>query len=302
MKSYNQTELEDAIHKFILYCSNYRNLSPYTIRNYKNDLLGFDNFIKTEKKYHIDDLDRSIVRKYIKHLNNLDYKRSSINRKLSVLRVLFRYISTHSEFGNKDLIMFGKSKSNRNLPKILNNSQMKDILDSVDISTFLGLRNRTLLELMYSTGLRVSELSSINKEDILNLQQIKIIGKGSKVRVVYINDQSKKFLNNYLNIRNNKNTKTDSLFINKYGERLSVRSIQKIVKKHGHKAGLDLSLHPHMLRHTFATQMLSNGADLRTVQTLLGHAKISTTQIYTHVANKDMEKSYFNFHPRVTPR
>ena len=145
-------------------------------------------------------------------------------------------------------------------------------------------------------------LNFVKQSVSLHLQQIKIIGKGAKVRVVYINGESKIFLDNYLNIRNNKNIKTNSLFINKYGERLSVRSIQKIVKKHGKKAGLDLPLHPHMLRHTFATQMLSNGADLRTVQTLLGHSKISTTQIYTHVANKDMEKSYFNFHPRVTSR
>ena len=155
---------------------------------------------------------------------------------------------------------------------------------------------------MYATGIRVSELASINIDDIVNSEQIKVLGKGSKFRVVYINEKSRINLQDYLKERMKKSVNSNSLFINKYGKRLSVRSIQKIIKKYGFIAGLDTSIHPHMLRHTFATQMLSNGADLRTVQTLLGHSRIATTQIYTHVANKDMEESYFNSHPRVETR
>ena len=295
-------ELELAVNNFLDYCANYRNLSNYTLRNYNSDLNHFLEYLKSESQININDLDRSSVRKYVNLLNDLDYKRSSINRKLSVIRIFCRYLSTSKDFGTKNLVFTTKSKTNRRLPKILSVNHVKDLLNSVDISSFNGLRNKTIIDLMYTTGLRVSEISDINISDLVNLDQIKIIGKGSKSRVVYISKNSKVVLENYLIAREKQPKNSNALFINKYGGRLSVRSIQKIVKKCGLNAGLDITIHPHMVRHTFATQMISNGADLRTVQTLLGHSRIATTQIYTHVANKDMENSYFNSHPRAVSK
>ena len=303
MESENHsTELRVAVSKFLEYCDNYRNLSQYTLRNYKSDLDDFLNYLISESKTKINDMDRSVVRKYINLLNNLDYKRSSINRKLSVVRVFFKYISTSTDFGSRDLVFTAKSKIERGLPKVLSSNNIKDLLNSIDISDFYGIRNKSIIDIMYVTGMRVSEISSINTDDIVNSEQIKVLGKGSKFRVVYINNNSKINLQNYMKERMKKNINSNSLFVNKYGKRLSVRSIQKIIKKYGLIAGLDTSIHPHMVRHTFATEMLSNGADLRTVQTLLGHSRIATTQIYTHVANKDMEDSYFNSHPRAERR
>ena len=303
MESKNHsTELGVAISKFLDYCDNYRNLSSYTLRNYKSDLDDFLKYLISESKTKIDDMDRSVIRRYINLLNNLDYKRSSINRKLSVVRVFFKYISNNEDYGSRDLVFTAKSKIERSLPKVLSSNNIKDLLNSIDISDFYGIRNKTIIDIMYATGIRVSELASINIDDIVNSEQIKVLGKGSKFRVVYINEKSRINLQDYLKQRMKKNVNSNSLFINKYGKRLSVRSIQKIIKKYGFIAGLDTSIHPHMLRHTFATQMLSNGADLRTVQTLLGHSRIATTQIYTHVANKDMEESYFNSHPRIETR
>ena len=295
-------ELELSVNNFLDYCANYRNLSNYTLRNYDSDLNHFLEYLKSESKINIKDLDRSTVRKYVNLLNDLDYKRSSINRKLSVIRIFCRYLSTSKDFGTKNLVFTSKSKTDRRLPKILSVNHVRDLLNSVDISSFSGLRNKTIIDLMYTTGLRVSEISAVNISDLINLDQIKIIGKGSKSRVVYISDNSKVILGNYLIAREKQYKNSNALFINKYGGRLSVRSIQKIVKKCGLNAGLDITIHPHMVRHTFATQMISNGADLRTVQTLLGHSRIATTQIYTHVANKDMENSYFNSHPRAASK
>ncbi|MBO99286.1 MAG: recombinase XerC [Chloroflexi bacterium] len=295
-------ELELAVNNFLDYCANYRNLSNYTLRNYDSDLNHFVEYLKSESQVNINDLDRSSVRKYVNLLNDLDYKRSSINRKISVIRIFCRYLSTNKDFGTKNLVFTTKSKTDRRLPKILSVNHVRDLLNSVDISSFNGLRNKTIIDLMYTTGLRVSEISDINISDLVNLDQIKIIGKGSKSRVVYISKNSKVVLENYLIAREKQPKNSNALFINKYGGRLSVRSIQKIVKKCGLNAGLDITIHPHMVRHTFATQMISNGADLRTVQTLLGHSRIATTQIYTHVANKDMENSYFNSHPRAVSK
>ena len=303
MESQNYSnELELAVNNFLDYCANYRNLSNYTLRNYDSDLNHFLEYLKSESQVNINDLDRSSVRKYVNLLNDLDYKRSSINRKLSVIRIFCRYLSTSKDFGTKNLVFTSKSKTGRRLPKILSVNHVRDLLNSVDISSFNGLRNKTIIDLMYTTGLRVSEISDINISDLVNLDQIKIIGKGSKSRVVYISKNSKVVLENYLIAREKQPKNSNALFINKYGGRLSVRSIQKIVKKCGLNAGLDITIHPHMMRHTFATQMISNGADLRTVQTLLGHSRIATTQIYTHVANKDMENSYFNSHPRAVSK
>ena len=150
--------------------------------------------------------------------------------------------------------------------------------------------------------MRVSEISSLNIDDIIDKNKIKLLGKGAKPRVVFMSDTARDWIDQYVKLcsKKFKNLQNNALFLNRFGTRLSVRSIQNLVKKYGYKSGIGISLHPHLLRHTFATQMLSNGADLRTVQTLLGHSKVSTTQIYTQVANNDMKRSYFDSHPRVS--
>ncbi len=295
-------DLLQLIEDFIAYLISYRNLSKFTVRNYKNDLKSFKDFINLDNNILLKDIDKSLIRKYVHYLNTKDYKRSSINRKLSVLRSLFNYVSTNSDFDEITVPMISKSKIQKKLPSIISIEQTDRLISSIDVTNLLGVRDRALIETLYTTGMRVSEISSLNIDDIIDKNKIKLMGKGAKPRVVFMSDTARTWIDQYIKLCSQKfkNLQNNALFLNRFGTRLSVRSIQNLVKKYGYKSGIGVSLHPHLLRHTFATHMLSNGADLRTVQALLGHSKVSTTQIYTHVANSDMKKSYFNSHPRVS--
>ena len=267
------------------------------------DLLQLiEDFINLDNNILLKDIDKSLIRKYVHYLNTKDYKRSSINRKLSVLRSLFNYVSTNSDFDEITVPMISKSKIQKKLPSIISIEQTDRLISSIDVTNLLGVRDRALIETLYTTGMRVSEISSLNIDDIIDKNKIKLMGKGAKPRVVFMSDTARTWIDQYIKLCSQKfkNLQNNALFLNRFGTRLSVRSIQNLVKKYGYKSGIGVSLHPHLLRHTFATHMLSNGADLRTVQALLGHSKVSTTQIYTHVANSDMKKSYFNSHPRVS--
>jgi len=295
-------DLLQLIEDFIAYLISYRNLSKFTVRNYKNDLKSFKDFINLDNNILLKDIDKSLIRKYVHYLNTKGYKRSSINRKLSVLRSLFNYVSTNSDFDEITVPMISKSKIQKKLPSIISIEQTDRLISSIDVTNLLGVRDRALIETLYTTGMRVSEISSLNIDDIIDKNKIKLMGKGAKSRVVFMSDTARTWIDQYIKLCSQKfkNLQNNALFLNRFGTRLSVRSIQNLVKKYGYKSGIGVSLHPHLLRHTFATHMLSNGADLRTVQALLGHSKVSTTQIYTHVANSDMKKSYFNSHPRVS--
>jgi site-specific recombinase XerD len=295
-------DLLQLIEDFIAYLISYRNLSKFTVRNYKNDLKSFKDFINLDNNILLKDIDKSLIRKYVHYLNTKGYKRSSINRKLSVLRSLFNYVSTNSDFDEITVPMISKSKIQKKLPSIISIEQTDRLISSIDVTNLLGVRDRALIETLYTTGMRVSEISSLNIDDIIDKNKIKLMGKGAKPRVVFMSDTARTWIDQYIKLCSQKfkNLQNNALFLNRFGTRLSVRSIQNLVKKYGYKSGIGVSLHPHLLRHTFATHMLSNGADLRTVQALLGHSKVSTTQIYTHVANSDMKKSYFNSHPRVS--
>jgi len=295
-------DLFQLIEDFIAYLISYRNLSKFTVRNYKNDLKSFKDFINLDNNILLKNIDKSLIRKYVHYLNTKDYKRSSINRKLSVLRNLFNYVSTNSDFDEITVPMIAKSKIQKKLPSIISIEQTDRLISSIDVTNLSGVRDRALIETLYTTGMRVSEISSLNIDDIIDKNKIKLMGKGDKPRVVFMSGTARTWIDQYIKLCSQKfkNLQNNALFLNRFGTRLSVRSIQNLVKKYGYKSGIGVSLHPHLLRHTFATHMLSNGADLRTVQALLGHSKVSTTQIYTHVANSDMKKSYFNSHPRVS--
>ena len=295
-------DLLQLIEDFIAYLISYRNLSKFTVRNYKNDLKSFKDFINLDNNILLENIDKSLIRKYVHYLNTKGYQRSSINRKLSVLRSLFNYVSTNSDFDEITISMISKSKIQKKLPSIISIEQTERLISSIDVTNLLGVRDRALIEILYTTGMRVSEISSLNIDDFIDKNKIKLMGKGAKPRVVFMGGTARTWIDQYIKLCSQKfkNHQNNALFLNRFGARLSVRSIQNIVKKYGYKSGIGVSLHPHLLRHTFATHMLSNGANLRTVQALLGHSKVSTTQIYTQVAYSDMKKSYFNSHPRVS--
>tara|TARA_A100001037_G_scaffold98096_1_gene89558 strand:+ start:2540 stop:3334 length:795 start_codon:yes stop_codon:yes gene_type:complete len=251
-----------------------------------------------------DVVDRKIVRSFLAFLVDRDYKRSSISRKLSVLRGFYRWLVSEQFSLTDPVPRRSVMKKENKLPRFLSNEEVSRLIASPKLGgsdELLVNRDVALLELIYAAGLRVSEVNSINIGDIdLERKTLRIIGKGDKERISLIGKSAAMALGNYIN---NDRTKVKNVnqinatFLSIRGTRLSVRSIQAVVKKHSRLAGLGNEVHPHTLRHSFATHLINGGADLRVVQDLLGHSSPATTQIYTHVTGVESRKSYMESHP-----
>jgi integrase/recombinase XerC len=280
-----------------------KNASPYTVRNYKDDLLDFLYFLKKKKIDPLDEtkVDRHVLRDYLSHLVERGIAKNSIARKLSAIRSFFRYLVREEIIAKNPIEQVSSPKLDKRLPSFLTKEEMEKLLNAPDPSTPLGQRDRALLELLYASGLRVSELASLTPEQIdLNSNEIRVWGKGSKERMVLMGEPAAAALKSYLKEGRTKllgKKRSQALFLNRYGQRLPARSVQRLLEGHAKKAGIGKRVHPHMLRHTFATHMLDGGADLRVVQELLGHARLTSTQIYTHVTKGQARKVYLSAHP-----
>lgn len=290
---------------FINYLNIEKNYSEYTIVNYKKDIIEFINYLTQEDITKIKDITYLMLRNYLNELSRHKYSNKSISRKLSSLRTFFRYLVKEGELEQNPMYLVSNPKEEKRLPKYLNYGEMEKILAIPDCNSPLGLRNACMLELMYSTGIRVSELISITINDIdFYNRRIKIIGKGNKERYVLFGERCLQLLKRYLKdsriILDKK--KSNSLFLNNLGGSISTRSIQNIVNDVVKQASLKFSVSPHVLRHTFATHLLDNGADLNSVKELLGHESLNTTAIYTHVSNERLRNVYLNCHPRAKER
>jgi integrase/recombinase XerC len=302
--------MRDIYDRYINYLVVERNASPYTVRNYKHDLKDFTDFLSSEGATSLDEVDRDMLRRYLSHLLERGFVKASIARKQSAIRSLYRYllrekIVSHSPIpvsrqGGGRLSSFS-IKLDRRLPSFLTVDETVRLLKAPDLSTALGQRDRSLLELIYASGVRVSELAGLSLEQVdLEHRQLRIWGKGAKERIVLIGEPSADALTGYLGSGRKEllaGKKSEAVFVNYGGERLTERSVQKLLKKHAAAAGIEKRVHPHLLRHTFATHMLDGGADLRVVQELLGHARLSSTQIYTHVTKGQAKKVYLSAHP-----
>ncbi|MBA7638033.1 Tyrosine recombinase XerC [subsurface metagenome] len=227
--------------------------------------------------------------------------KASIARKLSAIRSFYRYLVREKIIEVNPIKTVSSPKLDKRLPSFLTLAEVKRLLEAPNLSTPQGLRDQALLELLYASGLRVSELTSLELGQInLDTNEIRVWGKGSKERVALMGEPAAEALKNYLEQGRPRlltARKSNAIFLNRYGQRLPERSVQKILEKYATKAGLKKRVHPHMLRHTFATHLLDGGADLRVVQELLGHARLSSTQIYTHVTKKQARKVYLSAHP-----
>ena len=292
--------MKEVFNKYINYLEAERNVSPYTVRNYTTDLLDFFDFLKTKKIDSLKGVDRHVLRGYLSHLMEQGFVKASIARKLSAIRSFYRYL-LREEMVSASPVADTSPKLDKRLPSFLTLEEIERLLKAPDLSTPQGQRDRALLELLYASGLRVSEVVSLNLERIdLDTNEIRVWGKGSKERVVLMGKPAANALNTYLNQgRPNLLGKKGSsaLFLNRYGGRLVERRVQRILEKYAKIAGIGKRVHPHMLRHTFATHLLDGGADLRVVQELLGHANLSSTQIYTHVTKSQARKVYLSAHP-----
>ena len=303
--------MKEVFDKYIKYLEVERNASPYTVRNYTNDLLGnykrgsekgFFQFLRLKKIDSLEKVDKQALRDYLAYLLEQGIVRASIARKLSAIRSFYRYLAREGILPKNPIEQAASPKLDRRLPSFLTVEETVRLLKAPDLATPQGLRDRALMELIYAAGLRVSELVSLNLEQVnLDTREVRVWGKGSKERLVLIGKPATRALNDYLGQGRprlfGEKGRGGALFLNRQGERLTKRMVQKILSKYARLAGIGKKVYPHLLRHTFATHLLDGGADLRVVQELLGHANLATTQIYTHVTQSRVRKVYLAAHP-----
>ncbi len=280
---------EVQVDKFLFFLKVELNYSELTIKSYQLDLTDFFRFIESKKINYLT-ITNHDVRGYLKYLDSCNLKNSTISRRISTLRTFYNYLVDENIVENNVFHNVKNPKLEKKLPNYLNYNEMEELLESIDISTTEGLEKRLLIEMFYSTGCRVSEMINVKISDIdFTNKTIRIMGKGSKERIVYFGDYASKYLDNYLS-----KVKCDKyLFTNKKGEKLTVNEVEQIVKDIMKHISIKTHVTPHTLRHTFATHLLNNGADIKTVQELLGHANLSTTGIYTHVSSDRLKDIYF---------
>ena len=249
-------------------------------------------------------VDADQIRAFLAFLHEREYSKATTARKLATLRSFYKFCLRRSLITNNPVATIRTPKQERHLPKFLEIEQVKRLLSTPDDTTLLGCRDRAMLETLYSTGVRVSELVALNISDVdAPGESLRVHGKGRKERLSPIGPTAIAAIRRYIDMRNadprSATFDQQALFVNKHGQRLSTRSVRRKLDKYLVQCGLDPSISPHTLRHTFATHMLNNGADLRSVQELLGHQSISTTQIYTHVTTKQLKEEYDESHPRA---
>ena len=299
--------LDPYLENFLTHLQAVKNVSSHTLESYGLDLQQFTAFVEKEKITNFSQMDHLFFRSYLAHLQRENYKRSSIARKLSALRTFFKFLCREEILDYNPLKDLKTPKKEKRLPRFLFPAQMEHLLEAPSKETRLAFRDLAIVDVLYSCGLRVSELVGLNLESLdLARGYIRIFGKGRKERIVPVGSLAVKSLNYYLSkerpvlLKANPQADTEkAVFLNYRGSRLSARSVRRIIGRLQKLAGLAEHISPHTLRHTFATHLLNNGADLRVVQELLGHVNISTTQIYTHVTKEKLKVVYKKAHPRA---
>ena len=280
-----------------------KGLSSNTIGAYRMDLNKYITYLQDHKITHIDFVDRQTLQQCLGFLHDEGASTKSLARFISTVRS-FHQFALREKYAAKDpTVLIETPKYDRKLPDVLAVDEILRLLDAPDLSKNNGYRDRTILELLYATGMRVTELIDLEVENVnLIMGFVKVFGKGGKERIVPLGDTVIGYLSTYLEtVRPQllKTTVTNALFLNLHGKPLSRQGIWKMIKQNGIKANINKTLTPHTMRHSFATHLLENGADLRAVQEMLGHSDISTTQLYTHVSKSQIRKMYNEFHPRA---
>lgn len=293
--------MEKEINNFIEYLKYQRNYSDFTCNNYKKDLNEYNSFILSNK-INYKNMDYNEAKEYVIYLNKKNDAKSTISRKLSSLRTFYKYLVLNNKVESNPFLLVSSPKKEKRIPKFINYNNMEEILNVPNIKTKEGQRERVILEVLYASGVRVSELVNIKLKDIdFSNKNILIFGKGSKERLVSFGDYALEYINLYLKEGRNlllDGVKSDYLIVGKKSEKLTTRRVEQIIDDIIKRTSIRLNITPHMFRHTFATHLLDNGCDLLVVQELLGHASLSSTEIYTHVSNEHLREVYLKCHPR----
>jgi len=297
--------MKKEIDQFISYLEDERNLSPHTSENYRRDLLQFLSFLEEKGTLFLNPkrIDHGLARLYLRHIEKQGLKRRSIARKIASSRSFFKYLLREGLVETNPFALLLTPKLEKRLPHFLYPEEIKTLINSVEGKDPQAMRDRAILEFLYATGARVSEVIKLTLGDLnLSALEVKVVGKGSKERIVLLGSHAVSSLKRYLEearpklVRGRKN---QALFLSRIGTRLTPRSIERLIRKYAKKSGLKKKISPHIIRHTFATHLLSGGADLRTVQELMGHSSLSTTQIYTHITKERLKSVYDSTHPRA---
>ena len=293
--------MEKEIDKFIEYLKYQRNYSDFTCNNYKKDLNEYNSFILSNN-INYKNMAYNYAKEYVIYLNKKNDAKSTISRKLSSLRTFYKYLVLNNKVESNPFLLVSSPKKEKRIPKFINYNNMEEILNVPNIKTKEGQRERVILEVLYASGVRVSELVNIKLKDIdFSNKNILIFGKGSKERLVSFGDYALEYINLYLKEGRNlllDGVKSDYLIVGKKSEKLTTRRVEQIIDDIIKRTSIKLNITPHMFRHTFATHLLDNGCDLLVVQELLGHASLSSTEIYTHVSNEHLREVYLKCHPR----
>lgn len=298
----SKKDLED----FKTYILVERNFSKHTARAYCSDILGF--LVWLEEK-SCEEVNFTNIKEYLHYIQKFNFKKTTISRKIASLRTFYKFLYRERKVDSNPAMSLTLPKKPKSLPKFLTPDEVEKILSNVKIDTPAGYRNRAILELLWATGMRVSELSGLNFGD-LNLEnnEIRVFGKGAKERIILVSDRAKNYLQRYIDTarvlvakgyRLEEPTESTPVFINNTGYRLQTKTIRNVINETVQNIELPKKVTPHVFRHSFATHLIENGADLRVVQELLGHASISNTQIYTHISLQHMKEVYDETHPRA---
>lgn len=294
--------IKDALSEYKQYLIVEKGLSKNTIYSYLRDLIAFSNFIGEEYEINqIENINKEHIHLYLKELSKTNCT-NSISRKLVSLRMLYIFLVKENIVKENLMSSFTLPKRDKKLPIVLSQEEMIEILDGIIVCDAISSRNRCMVELLYATGMRISELLNLTLKDLnIKMGFIKVIGKGNKERMIPIGSYVGEILEQYINdYRAEFNIKNDSLlFFNKHGQRLSREEFYSILQTIVNSTSITKKVSPHTFRHTFATHLLENGVDLRSIQELLGHSDISTTTIYTHISNQKIRSEYQQFHPRI---
>lgn len=301
--------LRDYIKRFITWLKDEKGYSPHTVSNYLRDLNQFAE--QAGREIAIDAIDTFIIRNYIYSLN-IRNKSSSVARKLSALRTFFRFLEHENLIPDNPMASISMPKQEQHIPVFLSVDEVFALLEAPGQGESFAARDRAILELLYSTGMRVSELVSCNMANLdFETEMVMVRGKGNRERLIPFGAQAVKSLRVYLTereellrkrLQQGKKFDQNSLFLNSRGTRLTARSVERMISNYGRKARLDKPVTPHVLRHSFATHLLEMGADMRSVQELLGHASLSTTQKYTHLDMVHLMRVYDKAHPKARRR
>ena len=291
---------------FIAKLEHEKGFSEHTLRAYHKDLLQFDIFLKAEKRSSLESVNHLLLRRFLAVLRSKNYSKTTIARKLASIRSFFKFLIREGELVANPFEMLRTPKQDKKLPHFLSITEVDVLLKTPDSSTVMGLRDMAIMETLYSTGIRVSELVGLDEGSIDFIAgMIKVQGKGKKERLVPIGSPAIKAINEYIDSKSMSKkqeeksvSRSEPLFLNKYGGRLTARSVARSLDKYLKVSGINLLTSPHTFRHSFATHLLDKGADLRSVQEMLGHSSLSTTQVYTHITTERLKNVYDKAHPR----